>query len=73
MIRVIREEQVCQEISASKETRVAKVCLGSLGHEGSQAPWEKLVTKVRLGFQDHLALRAFQGTSARREKMALKA
>lgn len=70
---MIREEQVCQEMLASKETRVAKVCLGSLGHEGSQAPWEKLVTKVRLGFQDHLALRAFQGTSARREKMALKA
>lgn len=41
---MIREEQVFQEILASKETRVATVCLGSLGHEGNQALWGKLVT-----------------------------
>lgn len=70
---MIREEQVFQEISASKETRAARVCLGSLGHEGKQAPWEKLVTKVQSGFQDHLALRAFQVTLAHPEKMVLKA
>lgn len=72
MIRVIREEQVFQEISASKETRAARVCLGSLGHEGRQAPWEKSVTKDQLGFQDHQALRASQETLAHQEKTVLK-
>lgn len=60
-------------MSDSKATRATKVCLGCRVPEENPGLRGRLETKVHLGFQDCLALRASRVILAPQDKMALKA